>query len=147
VSGRPLRDERGFTLIEAVIAAAVLTVALVALAELLAVSLRMHQLGRNSTTASRMAQDKFEELMKMNFQANPAIQVNATDTLATNVPNYFDAPANSGYTRRWRVQAGPPNADPTVAAKMRTVTVRVIPMNRDIRLGGDFTVTTILRAW
>lgn len=147
MSKRPLRDERGFTLIEAVIAAALLTIALVALAELLAVSIRMHQLGRNSTTASRLAQDKFEELMKMNFLTNPAIQVNATDTLASNVTNYFDAPANSGYTRRWRVQAGPPNADPNIAAKMRTVTVRLIPANPDLRVGGDFTVTTVLRKW
>jgi type II secretory pathway pseudopilin PulG len=147
VSKRPLRDERGFTLIEAVIAAALLTVALVALAELLAVSIRMHQLGRNSTTASRLAQDKFEELMKMNFETNPAIQVNATDTLASNVTSYFDIPANSGYTRRWRVEAGPVNADPIIAGKMRTVTVRVIPANADIRVGGDFTVTTVLRSW
>lgn len=147
MSKRPLRDERGFTLIEAVIAAALLTIALVALAELLAVSIRMHQLGRNSTTASRLAQDKFEELMKMNFLTNPAIQVNATDTLASNVTNYFDAPANSGYTRRWQVQAGPPNADPNIAAKMRTVTVRLIPANPDLRVGGDFTVTTVLRKW
>lgn len=129
------------------VATVVLTVSLVALAELLAVSLRMHQLGRNSTTASRLAQDKFEELMKMNFSTNPAIQINANNTLASNVANYFDAPANSGYTRRWRVQAGPANADPIIAGKMRTVTVRVIPNTRDIRIGGDFTVTTILRAW
>src|SRR5262245_20666100 len=82
-----LRNERGFTLIEAMVGTMVLTIALVALAELLAVSLRMHQLGRTSTTASRLAQDKFEELMKMNFNTNPAIQVNANNTLASNVAN------------------------------------------------------------
>lgn len=142
MSAPRLRDERGFTLIEALIATIVLTVALVALADLLAVSVRMHQLGRNSTTATRLAQDKFEEMMKMNFATNPAIQVNGTNTLASDVANYFDAPANTGYTRRWRVEAGP-NANP----RLRTVTVRIMPANPDMRVAGDFTVTTILRSW
>jgi len=122
------------------VAAIVLTVALVALAELLAVSIRMHTLGRSSTTATRLAQDKFEELMKANFTTNPSIQVSGTDTLASNVTNYFDAPANSGFTRRWLVQAGP-------TPRLRIVTVRVIPDNVDRRVGDPFTVTTVLRSW
>ena len=142
MSKRRLSDERGFSLLEALIATVVLTVGLVSMAELLAVSVRMHQLGRNSTTAARLAQDKFEEMMKMNFATNPAIQVSGSDTLASNVTNYFDAPADTGYTRRWFVQAGP-NANPCT----RTVTVRVIPANPDRRAGSDFTVTTILRSW
>jgi len=133
-------DDRGFSLVEALIAAVVLTVALVALAELLAVSIRMHQLGRMSATATRLAQDKFEELMKMNFATNPAIQVSAVDSLASNVAPYFDVPANSGYTRRWKVEAGP-------TQQMRTVTVRLIPDNPDRRVGEPFTLTTILRSW
>lgn len=135
-------DERGFTLLEALIATVVLTVGLVALAELLAVSVRMHQLGRNSTTAARLAQDKFEELMKLNFATSPAVQVSGTDTLASNVANYFDVPANSGYTRRWFVQAGPGGN-----ARLRTVTVRVIPDNPDMRVTADFRVTTVIRSW
>ena len=111
-----------------------------ALAELLAVSIRMHQVGRNSTTAARLAQDKFEELMKMNFTTNPAIQVSGTDTLAADVTNYFDVPANAGYTRRWLVQPGP-------TTRLRIVTVRVIPDNVDRRVGAPFTVTTLLRSW
>lgn len=114
--------------------------ALVATAELLAVSVRMHQLGRSSTSATRLAQDKFEELMKMNFQTAPAIQVSATDTLASNVTNYFDRPANAGFTRRWFVQAGP-------TIRLRIVTVRLIPDNPDGRVGGPFTVTQIVRSW
>ena len=57
VSAPQLRsDERGFTLVETIVAAVVLTVALVALAELLAVSVRMHQIGRDSASAARLAQ-------------------------------------------------------------------------------------------
>jgi hypothetical protein len=78
--------------------------------------------------------------MKMNFLTNPAIQVSATDTLGSNVANYFDVPANSGYTRRWFVQAGP-------TPVLRVVTVRVLPDSRDRRVGDDFVVTTVLRSW
>jgi hypothetical protein len=118
----------------------VLTIALVAMAELLAVSLRMHQLGRTSTTASRLAQDKFEELMKMNFDTNPAIQVNANNTLASNVTNYWDSAP--GYTRRWQVSAGPAGNP-----RLRTVMVRIIPDANDRRTTDIFTLTTVVRSW
>lgn len=136
----PRRDERGFTLLEALVAAVVLTVALVAVAELLAVSVRMQQLGRNSGEAVRLAQDKFEELMKLDFATSPAIQVSGADTLASNVASYFDVPPGSGCTRRWRVQPGP-------NALLRVVTVRVIPDSPDARIGGPFTLTMVLRSW
>ena len=134
---RSRSDERGFTLIETIIAMLVLTVALVALAQLLAVSARMHQIGRDSASAARLAQDKFEEMMKMNFNINPAIQVGGG--LDANVANHFDAPANSGYSRRWVVAAGP-GANP----RLRIVTVRVIP---DVPVGTPFEVTEVVRSW
>ena len=128
-------------MIETLIATVVLTVGLVALAELMAVSLRMHQLGRNSTSATRLAQDKFEELMKMNFDLNPQIQVNANNTLASNVTNYWDTPA-AGYTRRWSVSAGP-GANP----RLRVVSVRVVPTLNDRRTTDVIEVTTVIRRW
>jgi prepilin-type N-terminal cleavage/methylation domain-containing protein len=137
VSAPRFRSERGFTLVETLIASIVLTVALVALAELLAVSVRMHQIGRDSASAARLAQDKFEEMMKMNFNTNPAIQVGGN--LATNTANYFDVPANSGYTRRWTVVAGP-GANP----RLRIVTVRVVA---DLPVGTPFEVTQVVRSW
>ena len=57
-----LNDERGFTLIEAIVAMMVCTIGLVSMAELMAVTLRLQQLGRNSTSAVRLAQDKIDEL-------------------------------------------------------------------------------------
>src|SRR5262245_54622124 len=132
-------NERGFTLVETLIALVIMTVALVGLAQLMVVSAQMHQVGRTSAEASRLAQDKFEELMKLNFALAPGIQISGNNTLDANVANYFDVPANSGYTRRWRVQAGPGGI-----ASLRTVTVRMV---RDVRLGTDYEVTTVLRSW
>ena len=63
-------NERGFTLVEAMVAMMVCTIGLVAMAELMAVTLRLQQLGRNSTSAVRLAQDKIDELTTMPF--NPA---------------------------------------------------------------------------
>ncbi len=47
----------------------ILTIGLVSLAELLAISLRMQQLGRNETAAIRLAQDKLDQLSVLNFDA------------------------------------------------------------------------------
>ena len=132
-----LTNERGFTLVETLIASVILTVALVGLAQLMAVSAQMHQIGRTSSQASRLAQDKFEELMKMNFATNPAIAVGGD--LDANAANHFDVPANTDYTRRWLVQAGPGGN-----ASLRTVTVRLV---HDVPLGTDYQVTTVLRSW
>ena len=140
VSAPRLTSERGFTLIETIVAAVILTTALVALAQLLAVSVKMHKLGRDSAQATRLAQDKFEELMKLNFATAPALStVTCADSLGANTASCFDVPANAGFTRRWRVQAGPAN-NPA----LRTVTIRMVA---DVRVGTDFEVTQVLRSW
>jgi hypothetical protein len=115
----------------------VLTVGLVGVAQLLTLSTRMHQVGRDSTEAVRLAQDKVEELMKMNFATSPAVQIGGD--LAANAADHFDVPAASGYTRRWQVAAGP-NAHP----RLRTVTVRLVP---DLPIGTAYEVTTVIRSW
>jgi hypothetical protein len=122
------------------VAAVILTTALVALAQLLTFSVRMHKLGRDSAQATRLAQDKFEELMKMNFATAPALSmVTCANSLGANTPNCFDTPANTGFTRRWRVQAGPGGN-----AALRTVTVRMVPA---VRVGADWDVTQVIRSW
>lgn len=142
-ASRPLRlsDQRGFTIAESLIASVILTVGLVGTAELLAVSLRMHQLGQSSAEATRFAQIKMESLMKANFATVPAIQLTGRNSLSSNVANYFDVPA-AGYTCRWQVDPGPAGNP-----QLRRLTVRVVPTRTDRRISSEATLTTIVRSW
>ena len=145
-------NERGFTLVEAIVAMVVCTVGLVAMAELLAVTLRLQQLGRNSTSAVRLAQDKVDELTTMHFIDN--LSAHCGGSLDENQDDHFDTPMQDngtpddpdddavmkGYTRRWIISAGP-DADPN----LREVTVRVIPEVNDRRVATPYDLTTFIR--
>ena len=111
----------------------------VTVAQSLAISSRMHLQARNTTEATRLAEGKFGELMKLDFAADPAIQITAVDSLNANVANYFDTLIAGAVTRRWQVQAGP-------TANTRLVTVRVIDRQGSL---GQRTVnlTTLIRQW
>jgi type II secretory pathway pseudopilin PulG len=147
-----LTNERGFTLIEAIVAMLVCTVGLVAMAQLMAVTLRLQQLGRNSTSAARLAQDKVDELTTMDFATN--LSAACGGSLTAPVLNHWDTPMDDngtpddatddtnpkGYTRRWFISAGP-DLDPN----LRTVTVRVLPVVNDLRTAQPYDLTTIIR--
>ena len=147
-----LTNERGFTLIEAVVAMLVCTVGLVAMAELMAVTLRLQQLGRNTTSAARLAQDKVDQLTTMNFTTN--LQAACGGSIDANALNHWDTPledngtpddtaddtVTKGYTRRWLIEAGP-DGDPN----LRQVTVRVIPDVTDRRTSAPYDLVTFIR--
>jgi prepilin-type N-terminal cleavage/methylation domain-containing protein len=145
-------DDRGFTLIEVLIAMIVLTVALVSLAELMAITLRMQMLGRNQTAAIRLAQDKVDELMNQNFNTSPLVAIGGS--LTADVANHFDAPSPL-YKRRWVVAAGPADPDVVAAAALvppqavlpRLLTVRIIPLVTDNRSSISTEITTVIRCW
>lgn len=141
-------DEKGFTLVESIVALLVLTIGLVSLAELLAVSLRLQVLGRNETEAVRLAQDKRDQLMSLNFDTAAAIGINAVDSLATDVADYFDRVTVGesgrvvGYTRRWDVSAGPDGS-----ANLRELTILIIPDSADRRTQSPYQLVSIIRRW
>ena len=150
----PSTDERGFTLVEAVVAMMVCTIGLVAMAELMAVTLRLQQLGRNSTSAVRLAQDKVDELTTKNFLTDAEVGCGGTlvdDSVATHNDVAIDDNATpgdatddraKGYKRRWVVSAV---ADESTNLQLRQVTVRVTPDITDNRIVSPFDLTTILR--
>jgi prepilin-type N-terminal cleavage/methylation domain-containing protein len=136
--------EGGFTLIEVLIATVILTIALVSIAELMAITLRMQMLGKNETSAVRLAQSKIDELVAVNFDPAVSTAVVIGGDLDTNAAGYFDTPTNAagdslGFTRRWRIAA--------VAGytNVRTLTVRVVPNIADRRTTGQVELVTIIR--
>ena len=121
---------------------AIVTTGLVATAQLLTLTIAQHQLGRAITSATRLAQDKQEELLQLDFVTSPSVQISPAtpDPLAANVDNYYDIPIAGLYTRRWRIDAGP-------TATTRLVTVRVEPATADLRQARPVQLTTLLRSW
>lgn len=140
---RGARDERGFTFIEALIAIGILAGGMVAVAQLLVISLQMNHLGRRTSEASGLATAKLEQLMKLSFTTSAAVAVTpvSPDSLAANVANYFDT-TTGGYTRRWKV-----SAHPSGNANLRLITLRVVPPNVDRTRFRTVEVTTVLRRW
>ena len=132
--------EQGFSLIETLIAMLLLTVGLVSMAQLMAMTTMRHHDAREVSTAIELAQAKLEELMARNLTTAPAdlISPDPPDTLTTDISGYFDRPA-TGILRRWRVKAGP-------VAHTRLLTVRVVDM-RAHQYGATIDLTTIIRQW
>ena len=128
-------SERGFTIVEVLVATVILVIGLVSMAELMAITLRMQMLGKNETAAIRLVQSKFDELVAVTF-TNASVAVGGS--LTTDVATYNDAPV-SGYKRRWQIAA---IAGET---RVRTLTVTVIPTNADRRTNAQVQLTTIIR--
>jgi len=128
-------NERGFTLIEVLIAMVIMTIALVAMAELMAITLRIQMLGRNETASVRLVQSKIDQLVAVNF-TNASVAIGGS--LTSDVANYNDTPT-AGYKRRWQIAA---IAGET---RVRTLTVTIIPAVKDNRTTRSVQLTTIIR--
>lgn len=135
------RSEAGFTLVEVVIAMLIFTIGILSMAQLMAVTLRMQALGRNQTSAVRLAQDKLDQLMSLNFDTSPEVQLTGEDSLNSDVENYFDTDVE-GFTRRWQIDAGP-DGNPD----LRQITIRVIPDVSDRRTTANYELMSIIRRW
>jgi prepilin-type N-terminal cleavage/methylation domain-containing protein len=130
--------EGGFTLIEVLVAMVILTVALVALAGLMAITLRMQMLGRNETAAVRLIQSKIDEIVNINFSTTTTANVGGS--LTSDATGYFDTPTNSGFKRRWLVETI------TGETKVRRLTVRIIPTINDRRTNAQVEISTVIRS-
>jgi len=133
-----MRNESGFSLAEVIVALMVAVVGLLALAQLLVVATRAESMARNGALAARLGQDKLDDLMKRNFDTDATMQLTpiATDSLAADVANYFDAPAPN-VRRRWVVRQGPSDT--------RVITMRVMVASGNAARTVD--LTTLVRRW
>jgi hypothetical protein len=107
---------------------------MVSIAGLLAVTTQMHIGSRESGRSTRLAQDKMDELMKMNF-TNAELSVGGD--LDTDVADHWETPM-TGVTLRWLVADGP--TDDT-----RILTLRVENLRAQQYRQTD--LTTIVRQW
>jgi prepilin-type N-terminal cleavage/methylation domain-containing protein len=92
---------KGFTLLEVLFAIALLTAALVPLANVLASSAIRNQGAKDVTYAALLAASKMEELRACAF-GDSALAPPGLDSLQTDLDGYWDQPI-PGYRRRWSI--------------------------------------------
>lgn len=119
----------------------ILTVALVALAELMAITLRMQMMGRNETAAVRLIQSKIDQIVNVSFTTTTMANVGGslTDDVTSGGVSYFDEPA-TGFKRRWLIEAIGGET------QVRKLTVRIIPTINDRRTNAQVEISTIIRS-
>jgi prepilin-type N-terminal cleavage/methylation domain-containing protein len=130
-----MQGERGFTLVEVLICTLILTTGMLAIAGLLGVSTQMQIGAREAARSMRLAQEKVDELMKMDFDTADEIAVGGS--LTENSADHFEQPLG-GITVRWAVADGP-------VEDTRVVTVRVVNLRAMQYRETD--MATIIREW
>jgi len=110
VRSRRSRNDRGFTLVEMMIALVLFGVGLMALAQALPSGLSVRDRARRMTVATNLAQEEMERLRGLPF---------AHADLAGGTHTDPQSPIDGAYRRMWTVQ------DATPAPNMKRVTVEV----------------------
>jgi len=105
---KKLRNAEGYTLIEVLIAMAILAVGLLAIATMQISSIRVNTAARKMTERATIAQDKVEELVALSY----------TDA-ALNSGSHTDGSPPSGYTVSWTVSTGGTLPDNTKLIKVK----------------------------
>jgi prepilin-type N-terminal cleavage/methylation domain-containing protein len=109
-SGMTVRDRRGFTLIEVMVAVALLVIGILGLIATATSVIQGNAISRQMTTAATLAEERMEILKRQSYTAAD---------LTAGSHNDPGNPLSSIYTRTWTV------TDNTPAANMKTVQVTV----------------------
>jgi Tfp pilus assembly protein PilV len=110
--------EDGFSMLEALVATAIVTIAAVSLAQALAVASRVNDGARVASLAAILAIEKLEQLRAVEWN-DPSLQPSPSNALAANTPGYVEyldargaalgasasasPPPATVYVRRWSV--------------------------------------------
>ena len=105
-------SEKGFTLVEVLIAMSILAVGLLAVATMQISAIKVNGIARDITERSTLAQDKLEELVSKAYTDS---DLSITDGL----PAHTDSDAPAGFNVSWTVTNGP------VAGSTLLITVSV----------------------
>ena len=134
----PSVREGGFTLVEVMICTLILTTGMLGVASLLGVTTLMQSDAREAARSTRLAQEKIDELMKLDFDTDAEVAIGGS--VAADTAGYFEQPLN-GITVRWQVSAhASGNAD------LRVLRVWVQNL-RAQRYGRTSELSTIIRQW
>ncbi len=106
----------GFTLVEIVVALALLTVGLLGAARVLAAASAANVASKAMTHATVLAVDKMEQLRALPFD-DPLLQPSPSEALSTNVEGFVDRP-DATFVRRWAIEPLPCYPDDAVAVRV-----------------------------
>lgn len=143
-----VRSCAGFSLVETMVAVAILAAGVLSLARLFTVSAAILERDNHSTFSAILAAQKIEELRTTSARGG-ALPLEGADRVDGRgaVAGGRGAPAGAGYARRWSVRALPAHPD-----VLRVVEVRVRPgegpaddgLMAGGRRAGEVTLTTIV---
>ena len=136
----PSMDERGFTLIELIVASLIIVIGVVALAGSMAsVSVRQ-SLANSRMELVALGESKLEELRAdAMIMSADTMQLTVGGSTTTSVANHADSivgPSGRLYIRRWRIDSGP--------AGTRQATLRVLPIVDDFHTVARVDFVTLL---
>jgi prepilin-type N-terminal cleavage/methylation domain-containing protein len=129
--------QRGFSLIEVLVAMFLMTASLLYLAQLMLVSMHWVNISNDETKLNAAVNDRLEQLKNMNYDSlgSPCLDSsttcgdltsNFTDTSVTPNVNYFDdSDPNSDYIVRWTIKTIDESGNP-LPANTKRLTLRAI---------------------
>jgi len=140
---QPSGSDRGFTIIEVLVALTLIAIAAAGVADLCAIAIRSTRDARDETMATLLAGQKIEQLQSASWSSTD-LMLSPPDTLASSVPGYaeyFDRhgrllgggaapPPDAVYVRRWSI-AAPSSGSPDT----RVVRVLVATTVRASQIG------------
>ena len=89
---RHMKNEKGFTLLEVLIAILILSVGLLGMASLTVAIIHGNKFSNDMTTATTLAQDKMEDIRRLGYSGTPA-------TTTTDTENYNSITDYAAYKR------------------------------------------------
>ena len=97
------RGERGFSLIETLVALFIVTIILLTLAQLMAFGVYVHRGASDLVQTSTLAEEKLEQIRKLTYD-----NMIPGGSIDVNVAGFFDSPDIDGdgagdYARRWQI--------------------------------------------
>jgi prepilin-type N-terminal cleavage/methylation domain-containing protein len=131
--------ERGFTLIEALVATTIMTVAVLSIAQITVLSMRVNQDADAISLGVMLAQQKLEQLRTLTWTDDGfAVAPSPSRSLQQNTPGYCDfldargqsfasgtsPPPGTAYVRRWAIDALPANPAGTVVLQVLVTRTR-----------------------